>query len=195
MIAKCVALVALVLALLVAGCTAETPETPASSSTSTSVSPGLPEPLPGSTPPGTRLRLGEKAVITVGLAEAPWRVGVIVTGVEKVPPEDLASLRATFPGTVNASAYFIRAVLINEDGMDNVGSYGGPGLYGDLDGGDAGQIRLLGADLVLPHCTVHSSAPQGWSAPGARFETCRIILSYPERVRLSTGSKGSIYWE
>ncbi|SFB42680.1 hypothetical protein SAMN05216266_1115 [Amycolatopsis marina] len=134
-------------------------------------------------------------MITIGRADDPSRVGVIVTGVEKAPTEDMAVLRG-YP-EVGRWAYFIRIVLVNEDGDDNYSGYSGPTLYGELeDGGDAGQFRFLGSDLRLPHCTVHSSPPAGWDDPGARFESCRIIFANPDSVRLSPGyGNGGIYWE
>ncbi|MQA08991.1 MAG: hypothetical protein GEU98_10690 [Pseudonocardiaceae bacterium] len=195
MIMKRVALVGLVLIPLVSGCAAETPEAPATTTSTTLAAPKAPTPLPGSTPPGTRLRFGDKAVITVGRADNPSRVGVIVTGVDKAPPADMAVLRQ-YP-QVNRWAYFIRVILVNEDGHGSYSGYSGPTLYGDLgDGGDAGQFQLLGADLHLPHCTVHSSPPGEWSAAGARFETCRIIFANPSSVRLDPGHEdGGIHWE
>jgi hypothetical protein len=196
-IAKRATIIAVMLVPLIGGCAAEKPRTPKTSSPATSAVLGVPEPLPGSTPPGTRLRFGDKAVITVGRVDDPSRVGVIVTGVDKALPEDMTALRASFPQRVTGWAYFIRVVLINEDGT-NFSGYSGPLLYGNLEGGgDAGQIQLLGADLVLPHCTVHSSPPAGWSdARGARFETCRIVQSNPDSVRYDPGyGDDDIYWE
>src|SRR4051812_35514380 len=118
----------LMLAPLVVACRAERSQVTGSSSAAT---PQSTESLPGSTPAGTRLRFGDKAVITVGTGAHRSRVGVIVTGVEKGTPEDSAALsaqysdvlRARIPGyTPTSPVYFIRAILINEDGM-NGGSY------------------------------------------------------------------------
>ncbi|MEV0700515.1 hypothetical protein AB0I53_21730 [Saccharopolyspora sp. NPDC050389] len=192
MIARRAVLVGLLLIPLVAGCTAEPPETPASSSPSPSALPGPPAPLPGSTPPGTRLRFGDKAVITVGWDDAPSRVGVIVTGVEMAPPEDTAALRSAFPESVSRWAYFIRTVRVNEDGETSGNS--GPSVYGELGDGDAGEFRLLNSNLYLPHCTVHIHPPADWYAPGGRFETCQVVFADPDRVRLHIDG-GDIYWE
>lgn len=61
MIAKRVAVIGMVLAPLVGALRVETPEPPAGSSSATSTVTGRPVPLPGSTPPGTGLRFGDKA--------------------------------------------------------------------------------------------------------------------------------------
>ena len=118
-------------------------------------------------------------MITVGRSDDPSRVGVIVTGVDPASEKDMASLRATYPEQVTARAYLIRVTLVNEDGKDDFGGYSGPLLNGDLDGGDAGNFKLLGANVVLSTCTDYSSPPAGWTARGARFETCRIIFADP----------------
>jgi hypothetical protein len=195
MITRPAVLIGLVPFLLLAGCTAETSSAPEAPGTSTSALPGLAAPLPGSTPPGTRLRFGDKAVITVGRSDDPSRVGVIVTGVDPASEKDMASLRATYPEQVAARAYLIRVTLVNEDGKDDFGDYSGPLLNGDLDGRDAGNLKLLGANVVMPTCTDYSSPPAGWTARGARFETCRIIFADPVRVRLDIGPNADIYWE
>lgn len=133
-------------------------------------------------------------MITVGRSDDPARVGVIVTGVDKAGPEDMRALRSIFKEGLSGWAYFIRVVLVNEDGKAMSG-FSGPELHGDReDGGDAGQVRLLGTDLRLPHCIVHSSPPGGWDTPGARFETCRIVQAPPNRVRLDVEG-GVIHWE
>ena len=159
------------------------------------------DPLPGSTRPGTRLQFGDQAVITVGPDSDQSRVGVVVSGVEQGTPEDSTVLIAEFGDvlrtevpefTAGSHVYFIRGTLINEDGM-NGGSYTGPLLQGDLEGGgDAGQLTLMGGDIVLPHCTVAKPPPE-WNVRGARYEFCRIIFARPESVRLSIAD-GDIYW-
>lgn len=150
--------------------------------------PAAPEPLPGSTKPGAKLDFGEKAVITVGRAENPARVGVIVTRIDKAPAEDAAALRAQF-GDQMAWPYFIRVELINIDG--NIGSgYSGP-LISQNEGGGGG-LQYLNQDLILPHCTVHSSPPAGWNK-GGRFESCRIAFADPDRVYMDVDG-GSVSW-
>jgi hypothetical protein len=202
--AKCVACAVALLIPLVAGCDADPP--PKSPAPSVTLPPST-EALPGSTRPGSRLHLGDKAVITVGLDANRARVGVVVTAVEKGATEDSAVLDAKFGDLVRAQAdsdftptspvYFIRGVLINEDGM-NGGSYSGPLLDGDLEpGGNAGKLMIIGGDtdIVLPHCTESSSLPVEWNTPGARHEFCRIIFAFPDSVRLSAGNDGDIYWD
>ncbi|GAB3838230.1 hypothetical protein [Kribbella italica] len=157
-----------------------------------------PSPLPGSTRAGTRLRFGAKAVITIGRADRPTRVGVIVTGVNKASDEDMNFLRGAYPDQVSRSAYLIRVVLVNEDGDKGdsaFSGYSGPNLTGDLHGGDAGAFRLLGGNLELPSCTDYSSPPAGWIAPGSRFQTCRVIFADPDQVRLSLSTQGNLYWK
>ncbi|WP_130442405.1 hypothetical protein [Kribbella rubisoli] len=198
MIVRRMALIGL-LGLMAAGCSGETPSSPPASSTTTSQNLAPPSPLPGSTRAGTRLKFGAKAVITIGRADRPSRVGVIVTGVDKASDKDMAFLRSTYPDQVSGWAYLIRAVLINEDGDKGdsaFSGYSGPNLTGDFrGGGDAGALRLLGGDLALPSCTDYSSPPAGWTAPGSRFQTCRVIFASPDEVRLSLTTAGNLYWQ
>jgi hypothetical protein len=190
------ALVVLLLVLsVVAGCEAGPPEGAARGATAAASSNGSTEDLPGSTPVGTRLRFGEKAVITVGVGDTRARVGVVVTGVEQGASEDAAAL-ATMVSDRSADdpVYFIRAVLTNVDGMSGGGSYSGPVLYGDLaGGGDAGGFQLIGSTVTLPHCVSVSRQPPEWNVVGARNEICRIIFARPKAVSLPVGT-GSIRW-
>jgi hypothetical protein len=186
--------VLLVVTVPVGACTAE-PERRSAPGATAAASNRSTEDLPGSTPVGTRLRFGEKAVITVGVGDTRARIGVVVTGVEQGSPQDAAQL-ATMVADRSATdpVYFIHAVLINDDGMSTGGSYSGPTLYGDLaDGGDAGGFQLLGATVALPHCVSVSHQPLEWNVAGARNEICRIIFARPQAVRLPVRT-GSISW-
>jgi len=153
------------------------------------------EPLPGSTPPGTRLRFGEQAVVTIGRADAPVRIGVIITGVDRASEADMTSLRATFPRSVHRWAFLIRAEVVRIDDGGTFSGFSGPTIQGDLrNGGSAGALNVLGADLVLPTCTHRRSPPRGWDAPGDRYDTCRVVFAHPSRVRVPV-TGGDLYWE
>lgn len=173
-----------------AGCAGEPPPAPPSSPAQPTL-PKDPAPLPGSTPAGARLRFGDKAVITVGTAEDPSRVGVLVTGVDKATEQDMTALRSIFGEQITRWAYLIRVVLVNEDGHQGYSGYSGPTLSAD---GDIGSARLLNTNLILPSCTDYSTPPGGWTTPGARFETCRVVFTDPARVTYSLGRAGSISW-
>ncbi|GAA3455109.1 hypothetical protein [Dactylosporangium matsuzakiense] len=191
------ALVVLLLLVLpvVAGCEVGQPEGAARGATAVASANGSTEDLPGSTPVGTRLQFGEKAVITVGVGDTRARVGVVVTGVEQGAPEDAAALATMVPDRSAADpVYFIRAVLTNDDGMSGGGSYSGPLLHGDLaGGGDAGGFQPLGSTVALPHCVSVFRPPPEWNVVGARNEICRIIFARPEAVSVPV-RKGSIRW-
>jgi hypothetical protein len=68
---------------MAAGCSEDKPSAPPTTSTPSSPNLAAPSPLAGSTRAGTRLKFGAKAVITIGRADSPRRVGVIITGVNK----------------------------------------------------------------------------------------------------------------
>src|SRR4051812_31334504 len=180
---------------VVVGCHAGSPEQPAPGPSGVASATASTEDLPGSTPAGTRLRFGEQAVITVGVGDKRARVGVVVTGVERGAPEDSAVL-ATMDADRSATdpVYFIRAVLTNEDGMKDGGSYSGPLLYGDLaGGGDTGGFQSIGGTVTLPHCVSVSRQPPEGAVAGARNEICRIVYARPDAARLPVGT-GSIQW-
>ncbi|GAB3577850.1 hypothetical protein GCM10027445_44230 [Amycolatopsis endophytica] len=192
-------MLAILAAVGATACGAGPTGTPAATSSEPFTAPPRPAPLPGSTPPGTVLRFGEKAVITVGRAEDPHRVGVIVTGVDRATEQEMASIPSGSPDEPGRWAYLIRLIVVNEDGAGNFSGYSGPNVYGDVGepgfGGDAGSLRLLNTDLVLSSCTDYSSPPPGWDTPGARFETCRIVFAEPDRVRVPIEDGGGVFWQ
>jgi hypothetical protein len=200
---RCAAFILFVPATVVSGCDGRPAADSAPSNRVATPPPPAPvEDLPGTTPGGTRLRFGKKAIITVGPAGDLSRVGVIINDVEQGTPEDQAALRAQLPDQTGSGTglFFIRGIIINEDGMDGVGSYSGPLLYGvTKDGEDTGVVMLMGpsAAIWLPNCVMTSTPPGEWAARGARHQICRIALSSRAvtGVRLANaGGGGSVYW-
>jgi hypothetical protein len=167
-------------AVLAAGCDSgghaatPTPDAPTTTGTFTQ--------LPGSTPGGTHLRIGQQAVITVGPASNETRVGVIVTGIEAGTRQDLVALRAALPDkapSLDGEVFFIRATLINIDGMpDAGGDYTGPQLVGVTATGQDADFLFGDAQVKLPHCTWTPVAPPSWMmVKGARRTVCLIDVA------------------
>ncbi|TDC82571.1 hypothetical protein [Actinomadura sp. 7K507] len=160
--------------------------------------------LPGTTPGGTRLRFGEKAVITVGQVGDASRVGVIVTGIERGTPEDKDNMEGhLMPGEQIAEEddlYLIKAIVINEDGALDA-DYSGPSLSGVIQDGIPGHIYITSMEPLTTHlssCTVTNRKPEEWGgSKGARAEVCAVATS----PRTVTGAKveslpgeDDVYW-
>jgi len=134
--------------------------------------------LPGSTPAGTHLAIGQQAVITVGLSSDESRVGIIINRIDRGTPQDLAALRADLPSeNVAGQLFFVRATLVDIDGMADASSYTGPQLVGvTASGGDADYL-FGNAEVKLPHCTMIPAAPGPWGVKGARRDVCDIQIA------------------
>ncbi|MFG1694060.1 hypothetical protein [Nonomuraea sp. NPDC049309] len=115
------------------------------------------------TPQGTRLELGRRAVV-------PYRqgtIGVAVTAVEKGDPADL--LRRFGQQAKGITPWYIRYTVWNVDGAD-LSYASGPSLsLVTADGNGTGAV-VTG---TLPGCD-RVSAPKGFSKVGASFTSCRL---------------------
>ncbi|MFC6017544.1 hypothetical protein ACFP2T_15180 [Plantactinospora solaniradicis] len=162
------------------------------------------ESLPGSTPPGTKLKFGQEAVITVGVGTGRSLVGLTVTGVERGTAEDLDVVRASVPAVGDrpaGSIYFIKAVLENKDGRHFDSSYSGPLLRGTTEsGGDAAALRIAFMEIGLLNCPMGAPPPPEFSIKGGRHDHCQIVFSSPANPVTSVGfqsdgGKPDITWE
>lgn len=194
---------AIALVFLSSGCTGADP-------TPTRTRPELPseeqlaadsKPLPGSTLPGTKLKFGQEAVITVGVGPGRSLVGLTVTGVERGTAEDLEVVRASVPTVGDrpvGSLYFVKAVLENKDGRHFDSSYSGPLLRGTTESGeDAAALRLAFIEIGLLNCPMGhrlrpSSPPGVDGATTARSCSPRPpIRSRPSASRRRVGNRTS----
>ncbi|MEO3803022.1 hypothetical protein [Nonomuraea sp. B1E8] len=112
---------------------------------------------------GTRLKLGERAVV-------PFRkgtIGVTVTAVEKGDPADLVRERGQRAKGI--TPYYIRFTVENVDGTDHSYSSGPSLSLVTADGSGTGAIVTGG----MPGCE-RESAPRDFSTAGATFTSCRL---------------------
>ncbi|MGP3929321.1 hypothetical protein [Nonomuraea sp. KM88] len=112
---------------------------------------------------GTRLKLGERAVV-------PFRkgtIGVTVTAVEKGDPADLVRERGQQAKGI--TPYYIRFTVENVDGTDHSYSSGPSLSLVTADGSGTGAIVTGG----MPGCE-RESAPRDFSTAGATFTSCRL---------------------
>jgi hypothetical protein len=203
---RLLAVPALALALLSSACTGADP-------TPVKKRPGIPseeqlaadsKPLPGSTLPGTELKFGQEAVITVGVGSSRSLVGLTVTGVERGTAEDLEVVRAGVPVAGDrpvGSLSFIKAVLENKDGRHFDSSYSGPVLRGVTEsGGEAAALRLAFVEIGLLSCPMGAPPPPEFSTKGGRRDHCQIVFASPADPVTSVGfqpesGKPDITWE
>jgi hypothetical protein len=195
------AAVALVIALPACGGGADEPsKTPSARDTP----PRSRELLPGSTPPGTRLRFGQKAILINGVGANRVRTSITVTGVDRGTAEDIAALRHVLQnqGFQRTVPYFVRSTFVNEDGGgDGWGSHAGPSFRGETkSGSDAGSYDVLGRQVTLPHCVLGTSPGRNFSVKGARHSFCHVRFATPgnpvTKVGIQVaGGKPDITWE
>ena len=149
------------------------PSTPASSeppaSSAPSASAGAP-PAGGNTQvtaPGTKLKIGQRAVVPWEYGSTRGTIGITVTAIEQ---GDAAAFRSRF-GAKAASLvpYYIRFSVENVDGSD-LSNVGAPRLSAQLSDGSSTGVVLSGS---LPDCE-SGDADGEFSTPGARFESCTL---------------------
>ncbi|MFW6695553.1 hypothetical protein [Streptomyces sp. MAR4 CNX-425] len=121
------------------------------------------------TPPGTTLKIGERAVVPYDRAGATGHIGITVTGVSDV---DKAAFDAALGenGDADITPFCVEYTIENADGSDLGGSYP-PDLVGTTaDGGDPGAT-VFGADL---EGCAEGVAPDEFAEAGATYETKRL---------------------
>lgn len=121
------------------------------------------------TPPGTKLKIGERAVVPYDRAGATGHIGITVTGVSDV---DKAAFDAALGenGDPDITPFCVEFTIENADGSDLGGSYP-PNLRGTTaDGGDTGAT-VFGADI---EGCAEGQAPDEFAEAGATYETKRL---------------------
>ncbi|WP_049565887.1 hypothetical protein [Nonomuraea sp. SBT364] len=115
------------------------------------------------TPPGTELRLGERAVL-------PFRDGVIGVTVTAVDAGDRAAFRRQYgERAAGIVPYYIRYEVENVDGSD-LSYSSGPSLgLVTAHGGPTGAV-VSGS---MPDCE-RANAPKGFTRAGATFSSCHL---------------------
>lgn len=121
------------------------------------------------TPPGTKLKIGERAVVPYDRAGAKGAIGITVTGVSKV---DKAAFDAALGDNANPdiTPFCLEYTIDNADGSDLSRSYP-PHLSGTTaDGGDTGAT-VFGGDVA--GCE-KADAPEEFAKAGANYKTKRL---------------------
>jgi hypothetical protein len=120
------------------------------------------------TPPGTKLKVGQQAVV-------PYKYGTTKTGtigitVTSIAPADAAAFRQSFGAKAEGlSPYAIRYTVTNIGGTD-LSYAGGPRLSAVGSDGRLTGVVLIGS---LPDCK-SGTADRNFTAPGTTFEGCRL---------------------
>ncbi|WUH98430.1 hypothetical protein OHR68_33770 [Spirillospora sp. NBC_00431] len=119
------------------------------------------------TAPGTKLKVGQRAVVPWEYGSTRGTIGITVTAIE---PGDVAAFRSRF-GAKAASLvpYYIRFTVENVGGTD-LSNVGAPRLSAQLSDGSSTGVVLSGS---LPDCE-SGDADGEFSTVGAKFETCTL---------------------
>ncbi|MBF8192691.1 hypothetical protein ITP53_44830 [Nonomuraea sp. K274] len=115
------------------------------------------------TAPGTKLRVGQRAVVP----DRKGPVGITVTAIEAGDPAALVRERGRQAKGI--TPHYIRYTVENVDGTDHSYSSGPVLSVVTADGGGTGAV-LTG---TMPGCE-RETAPRDFTQVGASFETCRL---------------------
>lgn len=121
------------------------------------------------TPPGTKLKIGERAVVPYDRAGAKGAIGITVTGVSKV---DKAAFDAAMGDKANPdiTPFCVEYTIDNADGSDLGRTYP-PNLSGTTaDGGNTGAV-VIGGNVAS--CE-KGEAPEEFAKAGASYKTKRL---------------------
>jgi hypothetical protein len=156
-------------ALLVTACggAGDTPKRPATSTSTSSAPPAVTEPA---TPPGTRLAVGERAVIPY---DDSIRKGTYAVTVTAIKVGDQAAFEQNFGEDAKTTVpYYISYRLENLGGTD-LSIKNGPRLSGLLADGSSPGVFLTGD---LPDCVFRVS-PGDFDHVGAAYENCQLVAA------------------
>lgn len=169
------------LSVLLAGCAlpssddesdAAPPPAPPAPATTAPQNPAPQSPAPAAgnaqaTPPGTKLRIGQRAVVPYERAGTTGMLGITVTAIE---PGDQAAFRQRFGARADGmTPFYIRYTVENVGGTD-LSRSSAPLLTGvGPDGGGTGAV-VIG---TMPGCD-RARPDDAFAAAGARYEMCRL---------------------
>ncbi|MDX8033351.1 hypothetical protein SK803_24295 [Lentzea sp. BCCO 10_0856] len=187
--------------LLLSGCGSETTGTasPASSETTatttseTETSTSAATPTGDATAPGTKLKVGARAVIPYAGTDKNGTIAVTLTAIEPGAKEDLAKFGDKAKGI---TPFYLRVRVENVSGTDL--SYTSVALRGlGADGKGTGVI--ISGDT--PKCD-STSAPKTFSTAGASYETC-VLTGAPDGLKVAAAAynrgdgyeKSPVVWE
>ena len=121
---------------------------------------------------GTKLKIGEKAVVPFSASKKNGAIGVTVTGIDKGVEADLAPLKLG-DRAKGMTPYYVRVKVTNESGTDF--SYSSLGLMnGQLaDGSDGPHVTVIGK---FEKCD-SGNAGRDFKTKGASYESCVLALA------------------
>ena len=189
--------------LLLSGCGSETTGTASPASTETTTqettrettsSKAAPVPAGGDvTAPGTKLKVGARAVIPYTLSDKSGTMAITLTAIEQGAKEDLAKFGDK---AKNITPFYLRVKVENLSGTDL--------RYTSV------SLRGLGADgrgtgVIISGDTANcdsSSAPKTFTTAGATYETC-VLSGAPDGSKVAAAEynrgdgydKSPVIWE
>ncbi|QFG24669.1 hypothetical protein [Actinomadura sp. WMMB 499] len=143
---------------------------PAPSAPAASTAPQSPAPAQANaqaTPPGTTLRVGQRAVVPYERGGVTGTLGITVTAIQ---PGDQAAFRQRFGERANGMVpYYIRYTVENVGGTD-LSRSSAPLLTGVGPGGASTGAVVIG---TMDGCE-RGRPDDAFAAAGARYESCRL---------------------
>lgn len=187
--------------LLLTGCGSETTgtaapaSTPSTTTTTTSeeTSSTAPVPAGNATAPGTKLKVGARAVIPYAATDKNGTIAVTLTAIEQGAKEDLVKFGDKARGI---TPFYLRVRVENLSGTDL--RYTSVALRGlGADGKGTGVI--ISGDT--PKCD-STSAPKTFTTAGASYETC-VLSAAPDGAKVAAAEynrgdgydKSPVVWE
>ncbi|MEV8608533.1 hypothetical protein AB0383_11475 [Amycolatopsis sp. NPDC051373] len=126
----------------------------------------------GFTPQGTKLKLGEKAIVPFKSEDKTGSIGVTVKSIDKGTEADLAPLDLGDKAK-GMTPYYVRVTVSNESGTDF--SYTSLGLMNALlpDGSEAQGVSVIG---TFDKCD-SGDAGKDFTTKGATYESCVLAVA------------------
>jgi hypothetical protein len=145
------------------------------------------------TAPGTKLKVGARAVIPLASSGKNGTIAVTLTAIEAGAKEDLAKFGDK---AKNITPFYLRVRVENLSGTDL--SYTSVSLRGLGDDGKSTGVIISGD---TPKCD-STSAPKTFTTVGASYETC-VLSGAPDGLKVAAGAynrgdgydKSPVVWE
>ncbi|WP_236809160.1 hypothetical protein [Amycolatopsis albispora] len=138
------------------------------------------------TAPGTKLKLGERAVLPFEYTkQKKGTIAITVTAIEKGSESDMAAFGEKAKGM---TPYFIKMKVENVGGTDL--AHASLKLNGVLEGGSGTGVVLIGD---IPGKCDNETAPAKFTTTGASYETCSLSASKDKPVTAAEFDEGDTY--
>ncbi|MGW0333505.1 hypothetical protein ACWD0J_16805 [Streptomyces sp. NPDC003011] len=187
----------IVLALTLAACGSDDDSTATKTLTSRSAAPAKPSPKPsptsstnadGTAAPGTKAKLGQPTLLTYTSGDHKGTLQVTVTRIEKGSRADLKKLSGLSGDALEATPYYVHAVIKNAGTTDLSHSFLEPPTGLLKDGTAARELLVIG---TFDKCDSYPKTTK--FGPGASYETCKPVLADPGATVTGAAWSGSGY--